>query len=174
MQPIVLSPTFDGRRAIPSPEIRSIILELLQLKPNDKVLEIGTGSGTMTSEFGSTGAEVHSIELEPWVDPTQVTGEYVFLHSGDGQQGIPNQAPFTAIVATCGVEGIPKAWNDQLADNGRLIAPVGDATSQRLVFFRKVQRELLPLRVAAYVRFQMLREKPKPRAPKYVNDAIQV
>ncbi len=165
--PVSLSPTFDGKRTIPSPECRALISQLLNLTKADKVLEIGTGSGTQTSEFSSTGAEVHSIELEPWVDSTKITGEYVFLHTGDGANGIPSQAPFTAIVATCGVEQIPKAWRDQLAEGGRLVVPIGDSTSQRLVLFRKEKGELIPERVAAYTRFSMMRERPSPNPPKY-------
>jgi protein-L-isoaspartate(D-aspartate) O-methyltransferase len=165
--PISLSPTFDGKRTIPSPECRALIRQMLNLGPTDKVLEIGTGSGTMTNEFAATGAEVHSIELEPWVDSTKITGDYVFLHTGDGVKGLPQHAPFTAIVATCGVEGIPKAWAQQLTDNGACVAPIGDSSSQRLVLFRKVNGDLLPLKVAAYVRFSMMRERPAPKPPKY-------
>jgi protein-L-isoaspartate(D-aspartate) O-methyltransferase len=161
---------FDGKRAIPSPECRALIHQMLQLGPSDKVLEIGTGSGTQTGEFGATGAEVHSIELEPWVDSTKIVGDCVFLHSGDGINGLPNHAPFTAIVATCGVEQIPKAWADQLGDGGRLVVPIGDSASQRLTIFRKEGSELVPVRVAAYVRFSMMRERPSPKAPKYQPD----
>lgn len=164
---LALSPTFDGKRTIPSPAVRKLILEILQLTPKDKVLEIGTGSGTMTSDFGQTGAEVHSIELEPWVDTTKIVGEYVFLHTGDGIKGLPNQAPFTVIVVTCGVEAIPVAWKQQLAEGGRLIVPIGESSSQRLVLFQKVNGDLLPVKVAAYVRFQLMRERPSPKPPKY-------
>lgn len=160
-------PTFDGKRTIPSQECRALIREMLNLGPDDKVLEIGTGSGTQTSEFGATGAEVHSIELDPWIDSTKVTGEYVFLHSGDGINGIPSQAPFSVIVATCGVEQIPKAWRDQLGEGGRLMVPIGDSSSQRLTLFRKEKGELIPVRVAAYTRFSLMRERPSPKTPKY-------
>ena len=163
----IIAPTFDGKRTIPSPKVTDIILDLLQLTPKDVLMEIGTGSGYQTQRFADTGAEIHTIELEPWIDSTKITGDCVFLHHGDGKKGLPNHAPFTAIVATCGLEGIPKPWADQLAPNGRLVAPIGDAASQRLVMFRKVGLDLLPLKVAAYVRFQMMREKPEPKPPKY-------
>jgi protein-L-isoaspartate(D-aspartate) O-methyltransferase len=139
----------------------------LNLTKADKVLEIGTGSGMQTSEFGATGAEVHSIELEPWVDSTKITGDYVFLHTGDGINGIPSQAPFTAVVVTCAVESIPRAWIEQLSDGGRLVVPIGDAASQRLTLFQKEKGELIPKRVAAYTRFSMMRERPSPKPPKY-------
>jgi|SRR5580704_486736 protein-L-isoaspartate(D-aspartate) O-methyltransferase len=168
-----LSPVFDGKRTIPSPECRALIRQMLNLGPKDKVLEIGTGSGTMTSEFGATGAEVHSIELEPWVDSTKITGDYVFLHTGDGKNGLPHIAPFTAIVVTCGVEQIEKAWIDQLGPRGRLVAPIGDSSSQKLTMFRKEGTELVPVRVAAYTRFSMMKERPSPRPPKYQPFASQ-
>lgn len=144
-------------------------MQLLNLKPTDKVLEIGTGSGTMTNDFSDTGAEVHSIELEPWVDSTKITGDYVFLHSGDGINGLPDHGPFTAIVATCGVEEIPGSWQEQLCEGGRMVVPIGDSKAQRLCLFQKQQGELRPLRVAAYVRFSMMREPPKNNPPRYVN-----
>src|SRR5260221_449935 len=142
---LTIAPTFDGKRTIPSPECRALIRQMLGLGPKDKVLEIGTGSGTQTSEFGATGAEVHSIELEPWVDSTQIIGDCVYLHSGDGVKGLPQHAPFTAIIATCGVEEIPPAWTEQLCDGGRIVAPIGTAESQRLCLFHKREGELCPV-----------------------------
>jgi len=136
--------------------------ELLQLTARDKLLEIGTGSGTQTKDWAKSGAEVHAVELEPWVDPTIIIGECVYLHQGDGLDGLPKEGSFTAIVATCGVEQIPRAWVEQLAEGGRLVAPIGDAKCQRLTLFGKSDGELVPRRIAAYVRFQMLKAPPKP------------
>jgi protein-L-isoaspartate(D-aspartate) O-methyltransferase len=164
---LTITPTFDGKRGIPSPEVTYLMLELLDLKSEDILLEIGTGSGFQTGVFASMGATVHSIELEPWIDPTQITGEYVYLHAGDGAKGLPQFAPYSAIVATCGIEQIPKEWTEQLGESGRMVVPVGDAKSQRLTLFRKQNGELIPERIGAYTRFQMLREKPKPLPPKY-------
>lgn len=169
-----LAPTFDGKRAIPSPEVTRLMLSMLNLTPADRVLEIGTGSAYQTQAFANTGCELHTIELEPWIDPTKVEGEYVFLHSGDGRLGLPSAAPFTAIVATCGVNQIPKTWIEQLADGGRMVVPIGDAACQRLTKFRKHDADLIPERIAAYTRFQMLREKPPamPIKPRYKSDAL--
>ena len=150
--------------------MRKLILEALQLGPNDKILEIGTGSGTQTKDFAATGAEVHSIELEPWVDTTQIIGDCVYLHTGNGAKGLPQFAPFTAIVATCGVEAIPRVWEEQLLAGGKLVAPIGDGSSQRLTLFRKEDSGLRPERVCAYTRFSMMRERPSPKPPKYQPD----
>lgn len=148
------------------------MLDALNLGPSDKLLEIGTGSGTQTAMFAKTGTEVHSIELQMWLsEVTDLGCTNVYLHQGDGQMGIPGEAPFSAIVATCGVEQVPEAWKAQLADNGRLIAPVGDVASQRLTLFVKERGELRPERIVAYVRFQMLKEPPKPRPLKYAVDS---
>lgn len=154
-----IPPTFDGRRTVPSPEVTEIMADLLHLGPQDKLLEIGTGSGFQCSHWALSGCEVHSIELEPFVDPTKITGDCVFLHSGDGIKGLPQEAPFTAIVATCGVEKIPQAWIDQLAVGGRMVVPIGDSTVQRLTLYHKFANAFMPVRIAAYVRFSMLESK---------------
>lgn len=164
---LTIPTTFDGKRSIPSEAVTRVICDLLGLLPEDIILEIGTGSGFQTGVFAAFGATVHSVELEPWIDPTTTIGDYIFLYPGDGKLGLPEHAPFTAIVATCGIEQIPRAWTDQLAEGGRLVVPVGDSKAQRLTLFRKENGELVPKRIGAYTRFQMLREQPKPKAPKY-------
>lgn len=156
---LAIAPTFDGRRTIPSPEVTRLMLDLLSLTSKDKVLEIGTGSGYQTKALAETGAEIHSIELEPWIQPSQLEGcSNVYLHSGNGKIGLEAEAPFTAILATCGVEEIPKPWIAQLADGGRLVLPIGTREGQRLSLIRKELGSFNYQRVAAYVRFQMLRE----------------
>jgi protein-L-isoaspartate(D-aspartate) O-methyltransferase len=159
---LTIAPTFDGKRTIPSAVVTRLMRDLLALESGDKLLEIGTGSGSQTATWAETGAEVHSIELEPWIDSTKVTGECVFLHVGDGSEGVAPEAPFSAIVASCGVEQIPRAWQDQLSEGGRMVVPIGPPACQRLTLFRKRQGEMVPERIAAYVRFQMLRNPPKP------------
>ncbi len=159
--------TFDGKRSIPSEAVTRVMADLLQLQGEDILLEIGTGSGFQTGVWAGFGCAVFSIELEPWIDPTKTIGDYIFLYPGDGKLGLPEHAPYTAIVATCGVESIPKAWSEQLIQGGRLVVPIGDSKAQRLTLFRKQNGELVPERIGAYVRFQMLRAKPKVVPPKY-------
>lgn len=143
-------------RAIPSIRVTDIMLELLDLKPTDKVLEIGTGSGTQTMLFEQCCGELHTIELRPFWKITDRLGPRSYLHSGDGIKGLPQEAPFDAIVATCGIREIPTAWRDQLKDGGRLVAPIGDEKSQKLTKFVKRDGSLRPERVGAYVRFSMM------------------
>lgn len=158
---LILPRTFDGARTIPSPEVTDLMLALLDLKPEDRVMEVGTGSAYQTNRFAETGAMIHSIELEPFVDSTKIAGGCVYLHYGNAYVGLPGYPPFTAVVATCGIEDIPRSWIDQLADDGRMVVPIGDERSQRLTLFRNEKGELVPKRIAAYVRFQMMREVPK-------------
>ena len=161
MLQVVRPPEFiaDGR-TIPSPEVTALMNQMLELTPADKLLEIGTGSASQTVEWAKSGCEVHTIELKPVVDPERMTNhglDQVYAHMGDGKHGLPQEAPFSAIVATCGVRSIPDAWKDQLAPLGRMVVPIGDATVQRLTLIRKNQDgSVMPQRVAAYVRFLMM------------------
>ena len=158
---LVRPPEFviDGR-TIPSPEVTKLMGELLDLTENDKLLEIGTGSASQTIEWAKSGCEVHTIELKPVVDPQRMTCgglDQVYAHMGDGKLGLPQEAPFSAIVATCGVKSIPDAWKDQLKPYGRMVVPLGNAEVQRLTLLRKDHDGgCHPERVAAYVRFLMM------------------
>lgn len=164
MQPV----TFDSQRTIPSPEVTMLMLSALKLSPKDKVLEIGTGSGFQTEEWAKSGAEIHSIELEPYIELTANLGGATYLHHGDGSKGIPHEAPFTAIVATCGVEKIPQSWQEQLGEKGRMIVPLGDSKCQKLTRFVKFNGEIIPEQVIGYVRFLMMKELPEPKPMKPV------
>ena len=148
----------DGEvAAIPSRRVTELMLELLDLKRGQKLLEIGTGSCSQTAAWAQTGAEVHTIELTPVVSADYL-GHSVYFHSGNGVSGAPDHSPFDAIVVTCGVESIPEAWKNQLAEGGRLVVPFGRPECQKLTLFMKKNGILGACRIAGYVRFQMMRE----------------
>lgn len=132
---------------------------LLELGPSDKLLEIGTGSATQTMEWAKSGCEIHTIEVKPVVEPWRVMSglDQVYAHIGDGKLGLPHEAPFSRIVATCGIEKIPDAWQDQLGEHGRMVVPIGNPEVQKLTLFEKKEGSLLPVRIAAYTRFSMMR-----------------
>lgn len=106
--------------------------ELLELKPGDKVLEIGTGSGYQTAILLELQAKVYTIERQlELFKKTKLFFEkmgyrpkkYVF---GDGYKGLPDEAPFDGIIVTAGAPNVPKPLLSQLAVGGRLVIPVGE------------------------------------------------
>lgn len=149
----MLAVATDGR-PVPNEQITDLMLELLELGPNDRLLEIGTGTAYQTERWAATGCKVYSIELKPLI-PADDSFDRIKLVIGDGKHGLPESAPFTAIVATCGFKDIPDPWRRQLAEGGRLVVPIGDAVIQKLTLFRKVSGEVKAERVAAYTRFVM-------------------
>lgn len=125
-------------QTISQPLIVAWMTQELDVHPGAKVLEIGTGSGYQTAILAELGAEVYSIELEP--DLSALAGlaleesgyGRVHLRVGNGYEGWPEEAPFDRIVLTAAPPEVPAALTDQLADGGRLVAPVG-TDSQVLV-----------------------------------------
>ena len=134
------------------------MLEMLQLKPTDKLMEIGTGSATQTAIWAKHCKEVHTVELKPF-NYCDHLGNHVFFREGDGKEGIPSEAPFDAIVVTCGVSEIYSAWRDQLVEGGRMVVPIGKSDLQRLALFVKHDGWVSPVKIAGYVRFQMMEKR---------------
>jgi protein-L-isoaspartate(D-aspartate) O-methyltransferase len=119
-------------QTISQPIVVARMLELLELQPTDRVLDVGTGSGYHAALLGLLVAEVWTIERHPELSAgaQQVLSELgydnVTCVVGDGWGGLPDQAPFDAInVAAATAEIVPPALEHQLAPGGRLIAPVG-------------------------------------------------
>lgn len=157
-----IKPKISCGPPVPSLAMTKVMIDMLEPKRDDILMEIGTGTGSQTRIWQRYFKEVHSVELkqEYHIAENQPLGPHVYLSYGDGAKGLPDAAPFDAIVATCGVSDIPQPWIDQLADGGRIVAPVGTAQVQKLTLFRKLGGHLIPIRVGAYTRFIML-EKEK-------------
>jgi len=149
-------------QTISQPYIVAYMTEKLAVKPGDKALEIGTGSGYQAAVLAECGADVFSIEIIPELArharaALDAEGyQRVRILASDGYKGWPEYSPFDAIIVTCAPDEVPKALVEQLKDGGRLIAPVGRG-SQRLVILRKQrgqveQEEDLPVRFVPMVR----------------------
>lgn len=116
--------------------------EKLEIRPGDKVLEIGTGSGYQACILLELGAQVCTIEYNRRLYEMTRTflpqmGYKPYFFYGDGSKGLPSKAPFDKIIVTAGAPVIPTALTAQLAEGGILVIPVGDREKQKMVRIRK-------------------------------------
>lgn len=127
------------------PSLQALYLQVLQLQPRDKVLEIGTGSGYQTALLANLAGHVYSVErlrelsarARTVLDQLRYTN--VALLVGDGSIGWARYAPYDAILVGAAAPSIPPALIEQLAPGGRLLIPVGDRMQQTLVLVRKLE-----------------------------------
>jgi protein-L-isoaspartate(D-aspartate) O-methyltransferase len=138
-------PVVIGERQTTSqPYIIAAMMQAAQIRPEDRVLEIGSGSGYQTALLAELASQVFAMERYPsLVENAARTLERmgyrnVKIIAGDGSLGLPEAAPFDAIIVAAAAPGIPPALVEQLAPGGRLVLPVGDAQQQVL---QLVQRD---------------------------------
>ena len=121
--------------------------ELLQVQPDHKILEIGTGSGYQTAVLCLLGAQVYSIErqLELFKKTSQFLPKIGYVAKrlifGDGYKGLKEEAPFDRIIVTAGAPFVPKPLLSQLKIGGRLVIPVGDVDQIMTLYIRKAAKE---------------------------------
>lgn len=126
-------------QTISQPYVVARMLELARLRPSDRVLDVGTGSGYAAALAGVLVREVHSIErLRPLADAARthlaaagITN--VTVHAGDGSRGLPAHAPYDAIVVAAAAPAVPDALCQQLAPGGRLVLPVGAQDGEQVL-----------------------------------------
>jgi len=149
----------DEGQTLSQPYIVAVMLQAAALEPSNKVLEIGTGSGYQTALLAELAARVYSVERHaslaqsaegtlarlgyigriPPVERRDGWGSQanVRVLVGDGSQGMPEQAPFDAIVVSAAAPQIPKPLFEQLREGGRMVIPVGPVHAQELQLVRK-------------------------------------
>jgi protein-L-isoaspartate(D-aspartate) O-methyltransferase len=133
----------DAGQTISQPYIVALMLELLQLDPSSKVLEIGTGSGYQAAVLGKLARHVYTVERHPELarQAAEILSRLgltnVTVLTGDGSVGLAEQAPFDAIVVAAATAQIPPALFEQLREGGRMIIPVGPPEAQELQLVHK-------------------------------------
>ncbi len=138
-QPIAIG---EGQ-TISQPFMVASMTEALELSPDDRVLEVGTGSGYQAAVLSLLAREIYTIESLPDLAEAarerlaRMGYENVQVGVGDGTMGWPEQAPFNAIIVTAAAPQIPPPLSAQLADGGRLVLPVGPADTQQLLRVRR-------------------------------------
>lgn len=151
-------PIGEGQ-TISQPYIVAFMSQAVAIKPGDKVLEIGTGSGYQAAVLAAMGAQVYSVEIIPELAARAKAllkrlGYAVHLKLGDGNLGWPQEAPFDAIVVTAAARRIPPKLTDQLKPGGRMIIPVGpESWAENLVLVTKSLQGKVGKRSLMAVRF---------------------
>ncbi len=131
-------------QTISQPYIVALMTELLELTGQEKVLELGTGSGYQAAILSRLVSQVYSVERHAALAEqaekvfAQLGYDNIVISVGDGTLGWPEHSPYEAIIVTAAAPDIPQPLTDQLADGGRLVAPVGSRWSQVLA---KVKRQ---------------------------------
>ncbi|MBI4376851.1 MAG: protein-L-isoaspartate(D-aspartate) O-methyltransferase [Elusimicrobia bacterium] len=144
-------PIGEGQ-TISQPFMVGYMTQWLELKPSDRVLEVGTGSGYHAAVLSHLASEVYTVEIVPSLGNKakrlldRLGYRNVFVRIGDGYQGWPDKAPFDAIVVTCAPEHVPEPLVRQLKRGGRMMipvgAPVGSGAPQQLYLVRKTDEGL--------------------------------
>lgn len=146
-------------QTISQPYIVALMTDLLNLKPGDKVLEIGTGLGYQAAVLAELARAVYTIEIvEPLgrsaAGALAAAGYWnVQPRIGDGYRGWPEEAPFDAIIVTAAAPHAPKPLIDQLKAGGRLVIPLGERGAQSLYVIEKDMRGGVTQRKVIDVRF---------------------
>jgi protein-L-isoaspartate(D-aspartate) O-methyltransferase len=128
----------DCGQTISQPYIVALMTDLIRVKPDDRVLEIGTGSGYQAAVLSRLVAEVHTIDRHADLVnqakkiAKKLMYDNIHFYVGDGSQGLPDMAPFDAILITAAAPKVPAPLLKQLKIGGRLVLPVGERWSQHL------------------------------------------
>jgi protein-L-isoaspartate(D-aspartate) O-methyltransferase len=129
-------------QTISHPYTVALMTQTLQVEKNQKILEIGTGSGYQAAVLAEIGAQVYSIELVKSLgiqtrQKLETLNYHIIMRIGDGSMGWPNFAPYDSIIVTAGAPVAPEDLFGQIKENGKLLIPVGEKEEQMLTLFLK-------------------------------------
>lgn len=158
----------DENQTISAPDVVAIMTASLRLKGDEKVLEIGTGSGYQAAVLGELVKEVYSLEIRPSLAQTArrrledlrarglLSYEKIEVIAGNGYQGYPEAAPFDAVIVTAAPKELPVELLNQLRRGGRMVIPVGDFYQELQVITKNEdgqlsQEKVLPVRFVPMV-----------------------
>jgi protein-L-isoaspartate(D-aspartate) O-methyltransferase len=132
-----------GGQTISQPLVVALMAAAAEIGPDDRVLEVGAGSGYAAAVFGRLAARVDAVERLPALAAAAAARlaalgiANVHVHCGDGTRGWPDQAPYDAILVAAAAPAVPDALMAELAPGGRLVMPVGGGDAQRLIRRRR-------------------------------------
>ena len=135
-------------QTISQPYIVALMTQLLELKKDEKILEIGTGSGFQAAILAQFSRRVYTIERHRELGDSsrkrlrEMGYENIVFKIGDGTAGWIQHAPFDKIIVTAGAPVIPQALSEQLAAGGIMLIPTGDRTKQELLVYKKDKQGL--------------------------------
>jgi protein-L-isoaspartate(D-aspartate) O-methyltransferase len=174
------------KQTISPPYVVAYMTEVLDPRPNDRILEIGTGSGYQAAVLSLLASDIYSIEIvEPLAKAAadrlaRLGYANVHVRDGDGYAGWAEHAPFDKIIVTCSPENVPKPLINQLKEGGRMIIPLGERYHQSLCLLEKKQGRLVrqPLISTLFVPMTGRSEtertvQPNPSAPALQNGSFE-
>jgi protein-L-isoaspartate(D-aspartate) O-methyltransferase len=143
-------------QTISQPYIVALMTEALELSENQKVLEIGTGSGYQAAILAEMGMDVYSIEIIPELEASSkalirsLDYDNIQTRNADGYFGWDEEAPFDAVIVTAAPDHLPQPLIQQLADGGRMVVPIGPTGAvQTLWLFTKEGEDLIAINLGA-------------------------
>jgi protein-L-isoaspartate(D-aspartate) O-methyltransferase len=181
-----MSLPIGDQQTISSPFIVAYMTEAIDPQPTDKVLEIGTGSGYQAAVLSPLVKDVYTIEIVEALgrraqrDLKRLGYDNVHVRVGDGFVGWTEHAPYDKIIVTCSPEDVPQPLQDQLAEGGKMVIPVGERYQQVLYMYVKKDGQLQrqPLRPTLFVPMTGEAErqrvtKPDPAHPSIANGSFE-
>lgn len=151
-------PIGEGQ-TISQPYIVALMTQVLDIKPGDRVLEVGTGSGYQAAVLSRLAKEVYTIEIKEGLAKEarkrlkELGYGNIHVKAGDGYYGWPDEAPFDAIMITAAADSVPPLLLEQLADGGRMVLPLGGVEYYQVLTLITKKGDKVGTRYISSVRF---------------------